>query len=82
MKRILLLMGAVLVLSVLSCSKNGKGISNDNNQQANDESSVKVEIRIEGSGSDFATEISHTIHESEMVNIEVQFTPPLRGFQA
>ena len=75
MKRILLLMGAVLALSVLSCAKNEKGVSNDNNQQANEESSVKVEIRIEDSGSEFAAEISHTIHESEMVNIEVQYTP-------
>lgn len=69
-----------MALLALSCSKKNVAEAND---PASGASSVKVEIRIQDSGNDFATEISHTIHVSEMVSIEVQITPPLlRGFQA
>ena len=75
MKRLFLI--AISALAIIAgCSKNpSDGPSADPTSDTPGGASVKVEIRVEGSGAQFASEISHSIRVREFSQLEVRLTP-------
>ena len=67
----------LLALAVLGCSKDPEGSTTDpSGENAPDGPlSVKVEIRVEGSGDDFASEISYAMRVRQYSNLELKLTP-------
>ena len=75
MKHWLHIFAALVSLVWISCSKNPGGSSQDPSGEALPSDAVSVTIRIEGSGSDFSSEISHSIRVRETSLLEVRVTP-------